>query len=97
MEKIEVKKEKQNGIDWRFVVSVGGEEYYVILDREYWQKLTWGRGDPIELVRCSFEFLLARESKESILARFNLREISRYFPEYETEIKKQIKTADSGG
>jgi hypothetical protein len=97
MEDIKIRKEKQNGIDWRFIVSIGSEEYYVILDKEYWQKLTWGKGDPIELVKCSFEFLLARESKESILPRFNLREITRYFPEYETEIKKQLKAANSGG
>jgi hypothetical protein len=97
MEKIEVRKEAQTGTGWRFIVLVGGEEYYVILDKEYWQKLTWGRGDPTELVRCSFEFLLTRESKGSILTRFNLREINRYFPEYETEIKKQIKAVDSRG
>jgi len=42
---------------------------------------------PEELVKKSFEFLLAREPKESILREFNLREIAKYFPEYESEIK----------
>jgi len=41
-------------------------------------------------VRRSFEFLLERESKDSILARFDLSVISRYFPEYEREIKRRL-------
>ncbi|MCI0584568.1 MAG: hypothetical protein L0227_17045 [Chloroflexi bacterium] len=42
-----------------------------------------GADDPSDLVRRSFEFLLDREPKESILRRFDLRVIGRYFPEYE--------------
>jgi hypothetical protein len=34
--------------------------------------------------------LLEREPKESILNRFDLSVISRYFPEYEREIKKRL-------
>lgn len=37
---------------------------------------------PEALLRASFEFLLAREPKESILRRFELPVIERYFPEY---------------
>jgi hypothetical protein len=37
---------------------------------------------PEALLRASFEFLLAREPKESILRRFELAVIERYFPEY---------------
>jgi hypothetical protein len=37
---------------------------------------------PEALLRASFEFLLAREPKESILRRFELPAIERYFPEY---------------
>ena len=47
----------------------------------------FGAGDPGELVRRSFAFLLGREPKESILRSFELPEISRYFPEYEREIR----------
>ena len=44
----------------------------------------WGRGRPVEdLVRDSFTFLLRRESKESILRRFELSVIKRYFPDYD--------------
>ncbi len=51
-------------------------------------RLDPGAAEPDDLVRRSFEFLLARESKESILARFELPLIGRYFPEYEREIAR---------
>lgn len=41
---------------------------------------------PADLVEASFRFLLDRESKESILSRFELSVISRYFPEYRSEL-----------
>ena len=40
-------------------------------------------GDAEELVEASFRFLLDREPKESILSRFDVSVIARYFPEYE--------------
>jgi len=43
-----------------------------------------------DLVRVSFRFLLDREPATSILARFSLDLISRYFPEYPREIGKYI-------
>ena len=46
--------------------------------------------DPAELVRRSFEFLLAREPKESILRSFGLSTIARYYPEYEREIRRRV-------
>ncbi len=50
-------------------------------------RLAPGAPDPDDLVRRSFVFLLAREPKESILGRFDLLLIARYFPEYEREIR----------
>ena len=44
---------------------------------------------PEDLVRRCFEFLLAREPKESILASFELRDIGRFFPEFEREIGRR--------
>jgi len=44
--------------------------------------------DPTDLVHRSFEFLLRHEPKESILTSFDLPLISRYFPDYETEIRR---------
>lgn len=45
---------------------------------------------PTELVEASFRFLLDREPKESILARFELSVIARYFPEYESRIGEYL-------
>lgn len=50
-------------------------------------RLAPGTTDPEDLVRRSFEFLLLRESPDSILASFELPLIGRYFPEYEREIR----------
>lgn len=44
----------------------------------------WGGGGSVEdLVSRSFEFLLEREPATSILRRFDLSVIQRYFPEYD--------------
>lgn len=65
----------------------------VEVGKSYYEKLTGGKVAPHELVKKSFEFLLERESKESILRQFNLTKISYYFPEYEEEIASSIQTA----
>ena len=39
-----------------------------------------------ELVEASFRFLLDREPKESIMSRFDLSIIGRYFPEYPNKV-----------
>lgn len=41
----------------------------------------------VELIQKSFEFLLERESNQSILRKFNLEDIEGYFPDYPTLIK----------
>jgi hypothetical protein len=84
---IEIEKKNQN----EFVVLVREEEtqsqHLVTLDDDYHHLLTQGKITKEELVRKSFQFLLQREPKESILASFNLRVIKRYFPEYEDEMR----------
>ena len=52
----------------------------------YAEKLTAGCISVEELVRRSFNFLLEREPNTSILRRFDLSVIARYFPEYERVI-----------
>lgn len=49
-----------------------------------------GGATPERLIHASFEFLLEREPKESILASFALPVIERYFPEYAAEIRKRL-------
>lgn len=92
MEKITIKQQDDSRGDiLHFNVVIGGgkntTEHAVELSREYWVTLTGGVVEPVALIRHSFEFLLARESKESILTQFNLRDIVRYFPEYEDKMK----------
>ena len=73
-----------------FLVTVsdgrGQTSHRVLLAKDYCQKLTGGKIAAEDLVKKSFEFLLERESKESILREFDLKVIARYFPEYEREI-----------
>jgi hypothetical protein len=63
----------------------------VTLTHLYYQKLTNNRVSPEILVEKSFEFLLDRETNTSILSRFDLPIIERYFPEYEETIKTMLK------
>ncbi|HET9436338.1 MAG TPA: hypothetical protein VFO50_05730 [Candidatus Limnocylindrales bacterium] len=53
------------------------------------ERLDPGAPDPHLLVDRSFRFLLAREPASSILRSFDLTVIARYFPEYETEIRRR--------
>lgn len=81
---------QQKGDAWecRVTVSEGKSQtvHTVTVERTYRDKLV-GTEVPVEqLVRKSFEFLLTREPKESILRSFSLPVIGRYFPEYEREI-----------
>jgi len=46
--------------------------------------------DPIQMVEISFEFLLEREPPSSILRRFDLDVIGRYFPEYPHELTRRL-------
>lgn len=64
-------------------------KHTVEMDEEYYKKITKGGISPEELIRKSFEFLLAREPKESILSKFNLRNIEHYFPEYVEKISSE--------
>jgi len=72
-----------------FQVKVEGEgsgsTHEVTVDDAALANLGW-EGSFEELIRLSFDFLLAREPKESILAKFELSDVSRYFPEYADEI-----------
>ena len=88
MNMIEVKRKYEN----EFIVTVEEDgsrtKYVVTVDDEYHEKLTQGKKTKEELIKRSFQFLLKREPKESILSRFNLKVINRFFPEYESEIKR---------
>jgi hypothetical protein len=63
----------------------------VTVKKADYDRLTAGKIEPEELLRNSFKFLLEREPKESILSRFDLSVICRYFPEYENEMKRGLQ------
>ncbi|MBN2175280.1 MAG: hypothetical protein JW731_14190 [Bacteroidales bacterium] len=63
----------------------------VTLSDDYYQKLTGGKISKEELLEQSFQFLLNRESNTMILRKFDLPVISRYFPEYESEIRRDLR------
>ncbi len=56
-------------------------------------RLAPGRDDPARLVESSFAFLLERESPHMILHSFELSEIGRYFPEFESVIRASLRSA----
>jgi hypothetical protein len=51
---------------------------------------TDGKANAERLIEESFRFLLERESNTSILRSFRITDISRYFPEYEREIRRRL-------
>lgn len=73
-----------------FTVRVrdGGEEttHQVTVPQRLAGGLELGDDNLEPLVRESFRFLLRRERASSILARFSLSDIARYFPDYPGEI-----------
>ena len=81
------------GDGWECTVTVhdsGQTHHKVGVTRKDLARLDPGATDPVPLVRASFDFLLEREPKESILREFDLTVISRYFPDYETQIRRRI-------
>jgi hypothetical protein len=88
--KIEV--EKTGGLEFRVrIIEKDSESTHAVSVKQAdYARLTGAKIEPEELVRRSFEFLLDREPKESILSRFDLSVVSRYFPEFEGEIKRKL-------
>jgi hypothetical protein len=87
---IEVETEDASHFRVRVIEAGSETTHRVTLDSRDLSRLAGSAVEPRELIRKSFEFLLEREPKESILRRFDLPVIGRYFPEYESEIKKRV-------
>jgi hypothetical protein len=65
----------------------GTSRHTVTLDPALLARLSAGRPVGAErFVEAVFAFLLEREPKDSILARFDVSVVSRYFPEFEETI-----------
>lgn len=78
---------------WHCTVTLGSDErattHEVSVDREVLDDLAPG-ATPEELVRVSFEFLLERERRESIMRQFELPIIGRFFGDYRDEMHRRL-------
>ena len=86
-----IRVEATGGDVYRVTVSEGGgESVHEVTVGEY-ERIRYG-GDAVaeDLLRESFRFLLEREPVESILPRFEISVIERYFPEYAEEIRRRL-------
>ena len=79
-----------SGSGWTCEVTVGtaaaATRHRVTVEAALLARLRPGADEPVDLVRDSFAFLLAREPRTAILREFDLPVIGRYFPEWESEI-----------
>jgi hypothetical protein len=73
-------------------VSEGGDStsHAVTVSRHELRRLAGEGDEPSGLVKASFDYLLEREPRESILRSFAISEIERYFPGYPSEIRTRL-------
>ena len=69
----------------------GETKHRVTMAKAMYERLAGGRSAE-QVIDAAFRFLLEREPKESILARFDVSVISRYFPEFERELPRYLKS-----
>ena len=69
----------------------GETRHHVTLSHATYQRLTVGNHTPEQCLEAAFRFLLDHEAKESILSRFDVDVISRYFPEFPRELPKYLQ------
>lgn len=91
MSQIEVQR-SQNEHTYRVTVSDRGSStvHEVIAPPAELNRISPGTAAN-RVIEASFRFLLDRETKESILREFEISVISRYFPEYLSEIKTYLQ------
>ena|SRR5690242_17200867 len=89
-------RQTSNGEPSGFEVIVreaGGESrHHVTASKRFLERAT-DRCTPERCVEAAFRFLLDREPRESILGRFDLSVIARYFPEFERELPRYLAGA----
>ena len=86
-----IKVDKQDENTFKVTVEEKNSEstHTVTLDDQYHKKLSGNIIPKEELIKKSFEFLVEREPKESIMSSFNLKVINKFFPEFEGYISMQ--------
>jgi hypothetical protein len=68
----------------------GETRHHVTMAQATCARLTAGEHTPEQCLDAAFRFLLDREPKESILGRFDVSVIARYFPEFERELPRYL-------
>ena len=63
----------------------GESRHFVTMAQHTCERLAPGKTEE-HCIEAAFQFLLDREPKESILERFDVSVISRYFPRFEREL-----------
>ena len=90
---IEIRRtEGHDPLVFEVVVREGSGEtrHHVTMSRETCNRLTVGKHTPERCLEAAFRFLLDREPKESILGRFDVTVISRYFAEFDRELPRYL-------
>lgn len=62
--------------------AAGESAHVVTMAPGTYQELTAGAHRPVDCVDAAFRFLLDREPKEQILARFDMSAIAYYYPDF---------------
>lgn len=90
---IVVLRTKKNGA-FTFLVQVrdteGESSYDVTLGQKTYERLSGEKYAPETCVEAAFRFLLDREPKQSILSSFDIKQISKYFPEFEATLPEYL-------
>jgi len=68
----------------------GATTHQVTVPERLGETLELRQDDLERVVLASFRFLLEREPATSILRQFSLSDISRYFPEYPSELERRL-------
>ena len=88
--KIEVEQLSEDDFQVRVIEGKSETSHRVTMKTEEYERISGKKIEPTELVRRAFEFLLAREPKESILRSFDLTIIGQYFAEFEQAMKRSL-------
>jgi hypothetical protein len=84
---IEIDPARDEGTKLAFSARVEGSRFDVTLAKKDFERLARSGEAPEAFLKRCFEFLLEREPVSSILSRFDVSVISRYFPEFERTIR----------
>ena len=89
------RKSASEPFEFEVIVRQGEGEtrHRVTMTKESYDRLRNGDHSAEQCIEAAFRFLLDREPKESILGRFDVTAISRYFPEFEQELPRYLESA----